>query len=81
MHELTEPQRITMENWDPERRAVHCSNCLNCKVVEREGDLFVKCAKGHGKVPHRTYWALMRRQHPLNFVNPKECPDWSSMDD
>lgn len=87
MDDLTPIQREVIDNWDPEYRPEHCSNCLNAKVRTEEPtryrgpDLAVYCAKGHGKRISLSYWALMRRKHPIGFKRPRECEDWSPMDD
>ncbi len=84
-----EEQRA-LDNWDPEVRPVHCSNCLHAKVYEeheqRRGqklvvELKVRCAKGMGKRKSLPYWSLIRLKHPTGFLQARECPEWESMDD
>ncbi len=74
-------EQAVMDNWDPEVRPVHCSNCLHCKVFETNKGLFVRCEMGQGKCAQRSYWAVMRRQHPFALMDAKLCKEWESMDD
>ncbi len=70
---------VAIEDWDPIRRMVHCSNCLHAKVGGTPDDPTVRCAKGHG-LP-KELGRLIRPRNPVGFCSAETCPDFSSMDD
>lgn len=73
-------QRV-IEQWDPEMRPVHCSNCVHAKVsMNGQLKLRVHCEMIQGRAS-LDYFALMRLKRPVSFRPAKKCPDWHSMSD
>lgn len=80
---MNSTQQATVDEWNPYRRPLHCSNCANCRVSGTAAQPRVTCAKGHNhpQRPSLPYWSVMRMKHPVGFRMPAECPGWESMDD
>lgn len=62
--------------WKP---AVHCSNCLNCKVVKADGVVLARCSKGHGD--DKPLEEIIRQPYGRGWRQAKSCNDYISMDD
>jgi hypothetical protein len=68
-----------IRQWSPERRAVHCSNCLHAQISGDAANPIASCGMGHGAVKH--ILRLIAPKNPAPFRDAAKCPDFSSMDD
>src|SRR5689334_1204071 len=66
---------MVLEEWDPDKRPVHCSNCRHCLVSGDWPHPEAKCARGHGARPHIP---LVRK---VGIRKASACPDFDSMSD
>lgn len=73
-----------LAGWNPEKRPIHCSNCLFA-VVEQAPDQYgvpqVVCAKGHGGGKTVSLIRLIRERLPMGFAAAAKCSDFTSMSD
>ena len=74
-----------LEQWDPIRRAVHCSNCIHARVqgFSQTGWPLAHCRKGHGygDAPIRPLYLLIRMTYSKGWRRAKECEDFEAAED
>lgn len=68
-----------INDWDPDYRPVHCSNCRHAIVYGNPKDPSVRCEMGHGNAP--SIFTLIRRQSPRGFKVAADCSDFDNMGD
>lgn len=67
--------------WNPHQRAIHCANCLHCKVSQDSAGLAVRCAKGHDNGMLKPLLGVIREHNPRGFKDASKCKDFTSMGD
>lgn len=63
-----------MEKWDPDKRPIHCSNCIKAKVSGVAQSPTVKCVHEPDKA--KRLYDLIRPYYPAWFRAAKDCRDF-----
>ena len=72
--------RHHLQDWNPEARAAHCTNCCYAKVSGDPAEPVVQCAQGWGTGPLKL-WLMTRARAPRQFAVAARCPNYRSMSD
>ncbi|MDO8670110.1 MAG: hypothetical protein Q7O66_01605 [Dehalococcoidia bacterium] len=67
-----------IEQYDPAKRPVHCSNCGHARVSVATVNPDVRCHREHGK-PMKL-WSIIRPTSPRCFDVAARCEHFESMD-
>jgi len=69
--------RRALDEWDPDTRPQHCSNCVGGHVDGKPDDPMAHCIHGHGR---SSLYRLVRAYRPYGFRAMGCCADFDSMD-